>query len=63
MNKVTKKIIRSILLSSALSLLHTPAKAQNSLLPDFDLDQDESDEVGAIKRKVMKNVVKVTKIL
>ena len=46
MNKITKKIIRSILLGSALSLFHSQAKAQNSFLPDLDLVDNEDDEVN-----------------
>ena len=60
MSKITKKIIKSLLLTSVLSLFHSQAKAQDSLLPDFNLGDEDSDEMGAIKRKIMKNVVKVS---
>lgn len=60
MSKIVKKLFKSLLLSSALSLIHTQAKAQNPFLPEFNNDDDNTDEVGALKRKIMKNVVKVS---
>ena len=60
MSKISKKILKSLLLSSVLSLIHTQAKAQNPFVPEFDSVDEGNDEIGAIKRKVMKNVVKVS---
>jgi hypothetical protein len=60
MKKTTKKIIRSLLLTSALLLINTNVKAQNPLMPDFDLEDDEIDEVGEIKHKIFKKVVKIS---
>lgn len=59
MSKIAKKIIKSILFSSVLSLVHTNARAQNSFLPQFDVDEDENDQISEIKHKVLKNVVKI----
>ncbi len=59
MSKITKKIIKSLLLTSVLSLVQTNMKAQNPLLPQFEPEDDDSDQMGEIKRKVLKNVVKV----
>lgn len=59
MSKITKKILKSILLSSAMSLMHTEAKAQNPFLPSFESD-DDSDQVGEIKHRIYKNVVKIS---
>lgn len=60
MKKIAKKTIRSILLTSVLSIIRTDAKAQNTYLPHLDFDEDDSDQLGEIKRKVLKNVVKVS---
>ena len=60
MSKITKKILKSILLSSVMSLMHTEAKAQNPFLPSFEPEDDESDQVGEIKHRIYKNVVKIS---
>lgn len=60
MSKIVKKIFKSLLLTSALSIVHNQAKAQNPYIPEFDNGNDKSDEIGALKRKIMKNVVKVS---
>ncbi len=60
MNKVTKKIIRSLLLSSALLLVNTNAKSQNQFLPEYDSDEDDTNEVGEIKRKIFNKVIKIS---
>ena len=59
MSKVTKKILKSILLSSVMSLMHTEADALPPFLLDFEQEGDESDQVGEIKRRILKNVVKI----
>ena len=60
MSKITKKILKSILLSSVMSLMHTEAKAQTPFLPSFEPEDDESDQVGEIKHRIYKNVVKIS---
>ena len=60
MSKITKRIIKSLLLTSVLSLVQTNMKAQNPFLPQFESEDDDSDQMGEIKRKVLKNVVKVS---
>lgn len=63
MNKITKKLMKSLLVTSALSLLHsTAANAQelkHGSLDDLDNDNNE-DEIQSLKRKIIKNVVKVS---
>ena len=49
MSKLVKKIFKSLLLTSALSLVHNQAKAQNPFIPEFEHGNDESDEIGATK--------------
>ena len=62
MNKITKKLMKSLLVTSALSLLHsTAANAQelkHGSLDDLN-NGDNEDEVQSLKRKIIKNVVKV----
>lgn len=60
MKKVAKKILKSILLTSVLSIIRTDAKAQNPFLPHLDSDEDESDQLGEIKHKIYRNVVKIS---
>ena len=60
MSKLTKKLVKSILLSSVLSLVHTNVKAQNPFLPQFGANEDENDQIGEIKHKILKNVVKIS---
>jgi len=61
MNKITKKILKSILLSSVMSLMHSSeAKAQNPFIPSFEPEDDDSDQVGEIKHRIYKNVVKIS---
>ena len=60
MKKIAKKIVRSILLTSMLSLIHSETKAHNPFLPNFDFDEDDSDQVGEVKRKIYRNVVKIS---
>ena len=60
MSKITKKILKSILLSSVMSLMHMEAKAQDPFLPSFEPEDDDSDHVGEIKYRIYKNVVKIS---
>lgn len=60
MSRITKKILKSILLSSVMSLMHTEAKAQNPFLPSLEPEDDDSDQVGEIKHRIYKNVVKIS---
>lgn len=60
MSKITKKILKSILISSVLSLMHTEAKAQDSFSLSFEPNDDDSNQIGEIKRRIYKNVVKVS---
>jgi len=63
MNKITKKLLKSLLVTSALSLLHSNAVAQNikqGPLDDLSDDDNQQDEISSLKRKVIKNVVKVS---
>ncbi|MBQ8453226.1 MAG: peptidoglycan-binding protein [Prevotella sp.] len=60
MSKITKKILKSILLSSVMSLMHMEAKAQDPFLPSFEPEDDDSDQVGEIKHRIYKNVVKIS---
>ena len=60
MSKITKKILKSILLSSVMSLMHTEAKAQHPFLPSLEPEDDDSDQVGEIKHRIYKNVVKIS---
>lgn len=63
MNKITKKLMKSLLVTSALSLLHsTAANAQelkHGSLDDLN-NGDNEDEIQSLKRKIIKNVVKVS---
>lgn len=60
MSKITNKIIRSLLLTSVLSLVQINTKAQNPLLPQMEADEDDSDQIRAIKHKVLKDIVKIS---
>lgn len=60
MNKITKKIVKSILLTSVLSLIQTHSKAQNGFVPQVETADDDIDQIGEIKHKILKNVVKVS---
>lgn len=60
MSKITKKILKSILLSSVMSLMHMEAKAQDPFIPSFESEDDDSDQVGEIKRRIYKNVVRIS---
>lgn len=63
MNKITKKLMKSLLVTSALSLLHsTTVNAQelkHGSLDDIN-NGDNEDEIQSLKRKIIKNVVKVS---
>lgn len=59
MKKVAKKLIKSILFSSVLSLLHIEAKAQDSEFSDWDSDESNSDQIEETKHRIYKNVVKI----
>lgn len=63
MNNITKKLIKSLLVTSALSLLHsTAANAQelkHGSLESQDND-DNVDEIQSLKRNIVKKVVKVS---
>lgn len=61
MNKKSNKIIRSLLLTSVLSLIQMNAKAQHPFMPQFESDDDdESNQIGSIKRKILKDVIKIS---
>ena len=60
MSKTTRKIVKTILLSSVMSLIHMKTDAQDSLFPNFEPEDDDCDYVGEIKRRVLKSVVKVS---
>lgn len=60
MSKITTKIIKSILLSSVMSLMHTEVKAQDPFSVSIEPNDDDTDQIGEIKRKIFKNVVKVS---
>lgn len=60
MKKIAKKLFKSILLGSVFSLIHSDAKAQNPFLPELDSNEDDSDQLGEIKHRIIRNVVKIS---
>lgn len=63
MNKITKKLLKSLFVASALSLLHSTAtNAQETKHGNLDdlMNGDNEDEVSSLKRKIIKKVVKVS---
>lgn len=64
MKTKTKKIIRNILIGAVASLYHTDAQAaENSTLPLLEglNGDDQESAVGALKNKIIKNVLQVKK--
>ena len=61
MNKTAKKIFKSLLLTSLLSVITTGSKAKNSLLPEAEFDDNDTDKINELKSKVIKNVIKINR--
>lgn len=60
MNKIAKKIFKSLLLSSFVSLVHNNAKADDAIMPGLDFNPNNDDEVSKVKNHITKNVIKIS---
>ena len=60
MSKITKRIFKSLLISSVLSLLNTDVKAKEALIKELDMNEDENDKIDKIKNTILKNVIKIS---
>lgn len=59
MNKLVKNILKSLLLTSAMSLIHSHAKAQDPFQPELGFDENNTDEIASVNNKMISNVVKI----
>ena len=60
MSKITKRIFKSIIISSVISLINTDVKAKDALMMGFDKNEDNNDKIDRIKKSLLKNVIKIS---